>query len=429
MRALRDIETHEWPGNVAQLEERLEAAIERAIGEGVRAVESQHLFRSSPGTEAQTFQQATREFQRGWSPRSRGMPLERQRGGAATRSHPRASLQPDPGVRLEAGGILSVGPVRYGSFDPERAIAIDGNARVFEAVERETGRRVALKLRPAAALERTRLVREVQALRRLHHPGVARIVADGVEGDIAWIAMELVDGETLRVRMQRGWSAERLGPAWLPLFVQLCEALAHVHENGLAHGDLKPENVMIGRDGRPVLVDFGFAEYLVDPAGRAVLGAALRSAGTPAYMAPELLDGQQPDARSDLWSLGAILHELVTGRAPRRESALDDLGEVSATAPRDVIARLLANDPRERFGHALDVVAALGAGTGREFDTRVSFFAPGFHGRDAFLDWVVERVGRARRGKGTLGFVRGRAAWARRERSPKWSASRRPACA
>jgi tetratricopeptide (TPR) repeat protein len=266
---------------------------------------------------------------------------------------------------------------------------------------------VALKVRTFASQDRVRLMREVRALRRLHHPGVARLVAHGMDGDVAWIAMEYVDGETLRARDARGWAAVGRHPAWMPLFRRLCEALAHVHEHGIAHGDLKPENIVIAAGGQPVLVDFGFAARLADPVGRVLLGDTAGTAGTPAYMAPEQLAGHEPDVRTDLWSLGAILHELATGAPPRRGI---DSERSLAEAPlrvRDVLGRLLAPGPRDRFGHALDVLAALDAAELEPGPTPVPLFAPSFRGRDDFIDWAVGAVSASRAGRGTLACITG----------------------
>ena len=225
--------------------------------------------------------------------------------------------------------------------------------------------------------------------------------------------MELVEGETLRDWIERHWKQDDAADteACTALVTQLCEALAYAHDHGIVHGDLKPDNVVLRPNARPVLVDFGLARRIADPAGRAILGEATEAAGTPLYMAPEQLRGSAPDARSDLWALGAMLHEMLTGSPPTapacRAACADDVRSARSrtSALHAVAARLLAPDPRDRFGHALDVAAALGLGAATPAATRTSFFRPSFTGRDAVLDRLVGAVHAARRSAGALVFL------------------------
>ena len=191
---------------------------------------------------------------------------------------------------------------------------------VFEAEQPLTRRRVALKVVLAAidGAGRRRFERECEALARLDHPGIARLWSAGsTERGEPWLAMELIEGETLAQRLRdAAWPrAERLR-----CFVSLAEAVGAAHAAGIVHRDVKPANVLIDRDGAARVVDFGLAllQSGVDPTRVTRAGGAV---GTLAYASPEQLRGGDVDARGDVWSLGVMLHELLTGRPPFPEGS------------------------------------------------------------------------------------------------------------
>jgi len=186
--------------------------------------------------------------------------------------------------------------------------------------------------------------------------------------------------------------------------IALCDALAHVHAAGLVHCDLTPDNVLLRRDGRPVLVDFGLAARVSRGAGRDALATVERAAGTAPYMAPERICGEIVDARADLYALGCILHEIACGAppfvAPHTSGVLsrhlfDEPAPPSRRNPQvpawldDLVRGLLAKDPRDRIGSADDVAAALARGLGRPRIARgtgpVRMFRPRLAGRDQVL--------------------------------------------
>src|SRR4051812_46619671 len=238
---------------------------------------------------------------------------------------------PKPGSSGAAEGLdrgATVG--RYVVLD---RIGAGGMGVVYAAYDPELDRRVAIKLlRPdrfSSEAGRLRLLREAQALARLTHPNVVAVHDAGTFGDRVFVAMELVEGETLRQ-----WLGE--GPrSWrevLDRFLPAGRGLAAAHAAGLVHRDFKPENVLLGRDGRVRVVDFGLAKALADAAEEpAAEGAAAEDSGgalvtpltewgvvlgTPAYMAPEQLRGIAADARSDQFSFCVALYEALYGERP-----------------------------------------------------------------------------------------------------------------
>jgi len=194
-----------------------------------------------------------------------------------------------------------------------------GWGRVLAAEALRRGRGVALKLLPDAlngVPEHVgRFQREARLLAAVNHPNVITVHSVEEMDGRAFITMELVEGETL---------VQRIRPGGLPLeellavAIPLAEALAAAHANGIVHRDLKPANVMIGRDGRLKVVDFGIAkpDQTQAAAGQAPLTGAGLVLGTPAYMAPEQLQGESIDQRADIFALGVLLHELATGTRP-----------------------------------------------------------------------------------------------------------------
>ncbi len=199
---------------------------------------------------------------------------------------------------------VQIGPYTIGSRLGE------GGMGVVYRAESE-GRVVALKtVRPVQQGALPALRREITALAALRHPGVAPLVDHGVADGLPWLAMEWVQGPSLAKVLASGTGdlATRLS-----IVRHLCEALAYVHGEGLVHRDLKPSNVIVTEERAAVLVDFGLQERAT---GREVVGGAAPWSGTRVYMAPEQLRGELSDARSDLYALGCILYEAITGRRP-----------------------------------------------------------------------------------------------------------------
>jgi serine/threonine protein kinase/Tol biopolymer transport system component len=217
---------------------------------------------------------------------------------------------------------------RLGNYEVLRRIGAGGMGEVYLARDTRLGRQVALKLLPAAAVlhyDRVRrFMQEAQVVSALNHPNILTIHEVAQSGTMHYIVTEYVEGETLRERLQR--SPFRLREV-LEVAVQLADALAAAHRTGIIHRDVKPENIMIRRDRIVKLLDFGLAKLMEDLAelGSADAEAPTRQAirtnpgmvmGTAAYMSPEQARGLAVDVRTDVWSLGCVLYEMVAGRRP-----------------------------------------------------------------------------------------------------------------
>jgi tetratricopeptide (TPR) repeat protein len=260
--------------------------------------------------------------------------------------------QPEPGDVL-------------GRFELLRQVGHGGFGVVFEAQDRELRRRVALKLfRPGARAGRKELLaREAEAAAHLHHPNVVTLYDAGRWEGGPYLVFELLRGETLEKRLRRGPLPVREA---LRIAREVARALAHAHASGVVHRDLKPANVYLDEDGAVKVLDLGLA--LVSGAG------AAGNAGTPAYMAPEQWRGEPEDARSDVWSAGIILHEMLTGARPagvstggRAQAAGQPSGQVlrgpilpRAPEPvRRVVARALSADREARLADGAALLKAI----------------------------------------------------------------------
>jgi serine/threonine-protein kinase len=234
-------------------------------------------------------------------------------------------------------------------FEVGRFLGGGGMGVVFEGRDR-FGRRVALKFRRRGVLRReearARLLREAQAMAQIRHRNVVSLVEVGVAGDEVFIAMELVDGGTLRDWMQepREWREV------IDRFIGFGRGLARVHARGIVHRDVNPSNVFLDRDGTPKLGDFGLAvaaDDLVDDTGLVV--------GTPGYLAPEQIGGGRADARSDQYAFCVSLYEALGGRRP-----VDPASELAAPrALREILVRGLAARPSARFPALTSLLSAL----------------------------------------------------------------------
>jgi len=252
-----------------------------------------------------------------------------------------------------------------------------GMGEVYLAEDPRLGRKVALKVLPAgfAADEeaKRRFLHEARAASNLNHPNIVTIYDIGAAAGRDFIAMEYIEGESLRASLAAGRPELKRALEWI---AQAASALAAAHDAALVHRDIKPENLMVNRAGQIKVLDFGLAKLIGkhppgdDAAtltdGRTRPGALV---GTAAYMSPEQAEGRPLDSRTDIFSLGLVLYEAVTGRrAFQGKTALDTLHAIVHNQPRpaaelnpglpaeasDILDKALAKDPLERYRHAGD---------------------------------------------------------------------------
>jgi hypothetical protein len=287
---------------------------------------------------------------------------------------------------------------RLGPYEILSPLGAGGMGEVYRAKDTRLGRDVAVKVLPTHLSDqpeiRARFEREAKTVSSLNHPHICMLFDVGKEADVDYLVMELIEGDTLEARLARGPLAP---PEALRLGAQIADALDRAHRAGVVHRDLKPGNVMLTRSGAK-LMDFGLARATGlgsgPPPGSSfvtvphspTMGRALTAEGTILgtfqYMAPEQLEGNEADARSDIWALGCVLYEMFTGRrafegrsqasliaailerepAPVGERPSDagvPAGSTARTAPPHGIERLirncLAKDPEERIQTAHDV--------------------------------------------------------------------------
>jgi Tol biopolymer transport system component len=277
--------------------------------------------------------------------------------------------------------------VRLGPYEITGPIGAGGMGEVYKARDPRLGRDVAVKiLPPAFSTDRERLSRfeqEARAAAALNHPNILAVHDIGTHDNSSYIVSELLEGETLRERLNGGALPVRKA---IEYAVQIAHGLAAAHDKGITHRDLKPENVFITIDSRVKILDFGLAKLtqaesplagvsdLPTTPPNTVPGVVL---GTIGYMAPEQVRGQQADHRSDIFAFGAILYEMLSGqRAFRGETAVDTMSAILAKDPPDlpadrhippalgrIVDRCLEKSPAARFKSADDLAFALEAST------------------------------------------------------------------
>ncbi len=382
---------------------------------------------------------------------------------------------------------------RIGPYSIIDILGRGGMGVVYRAEHAETGSVVALKTVQVRNLSQVSSIRrEIRALARINHPGVVRIIDEGIQGEIPWYAMEFLEGITLRkyctgyiwretadasraldepeldqrddAIISSHWWRQVFGttkdgeeiqnldvqvndvpqvqkcngerttaaggalPAVLNLVHRLCRTLSYLHGEGMIHGDLKPDNIMVCRDGMPIIMDFGLVTHLWGDVSREQLAVDGISGGTVMYIAPEKILGDLVDARADLYSLGCMLYKLVTGRLPfsghtpgqvikaQLEYIPVSPSELVDDVPEELdrlILQLLTKNPKDRLSHSDDVsrvLIDLGAQADDWKDSpkpRPYLYRPRFAGRDKEIRKIEEQLDQLQSGKGSLVLIGG----------------------
>jgi eukaryotic-like serine/threonine-protein kinase len=274
---------------------------------------------------------------------------------------------------------------RLGPYEIVSSIGAGGMGEVYRAHDSRLGRDVAVKVLPeAVSADAERLARfeqEARAVAALNHPNILSVFDIGEERGTRYLVSELLEGETLRTRLSGDVVPIR---RVLEYALQVSQGLAAAHGKGIVHRDLKPENIFISKDGRAKILDFGLAKQnaFAATADGATMSAMPQTTpgmmlGTIGYMSPEQVRGRTADHRSDIFSFGAVLHEMLSGERPfRRDTSADTVTailkeeppELVSTATRPIppgveriVRRCLEKDPEQRFQSARDLAFALEA--------------------------------------------------------------------
>jgi len=265
-----------------------------------------------------------------------------------------AGLAPrrDPG-RWQPPGVEELQGV-FPNLEIISLLGVGGMGAVYKARQTNLDRLVALKLLAGSHAHEPgfdeRFAREARTLARLDHPAIVAIHDFGTVADRPYLVMQLIDGSNLRQVMATGALS---GAEVLRLIPQLCSALAHAHGAGVVHRDLKPENILIDGRGNVHIADFGLAKLNQSGSDLTGTGDVL---GTAHYMAPEqLVAASQVDHRADLYALGVIIYEMLTGGLPRGRFEPPSHSSAVSAAMDDVVMRTLERDPARRFGTATEL--------------------------------------------------------------------------
>ncbi len=266
--------------------------------------------------------------------------------------------------------------LKFGRYAVSHELGRGGMGIVYEATDPQIGRRLAIKIinfqsftsaEESTAL-RERLFREARSAGALSHPGIVVIYDVGEDNQMAYIAMELVDGPSLHQMLASG---QRLDPAQaLDILRQAAAALDHAHQSGIVHRDIKPANIMLHQKNQVKIADFGIAKITFEPK-YTMTGTSM---GTPDYMSPEQIEAQPTDGRSDQFSLAVVAYELLTGVTPFHAGSFAAIVHRIVAGPRpsasaanpalppgvdEVLRRAMAQLPAERYGTCAEFVGAL----------------------------------------------------------------------
>jgi eukaryotic-like serine/threonine-protein kinase len=269
--------------------------------------------------------------------------------------------------------MLQIGD-QFDRFQILGHLAQGGMSDIYRAYDVVGKAEVTLKIPDQSMLgdpgQYERFQRELDVTNTLRHPAILRGLGSGNYNRTPFLATEFVDGKSLRVLIDE--EAPMYPERAVTLFRKIAEGVAYCHENDVVHRDLKPENIIVRNDGQPVIIDFGLA--LTKTSHRVTYANLSATAGTPDYMAPEQIEGQRGDRRTDLYALGIILYEMLAGRTPYAgDNSLAVMAQALRSAPprldraspgvspqlAAIVARCLLRKPDDRYDDIEALVAAL----------------------------------------------------------------------
>jgi tRNA A-37 threonylcarbamoyl transferase component Bud32 len=273
----------------------------------------------------------------------------------------RQGLRSQVSTEQSPGRVVPPDPAKLAGLFPQieilELIGHGGMGAVYKARQTKLDRLVALKILTSEAARgpafAERFTREARALARVNHPNIVAIHDFGDADGLYYFVMEYVDGANLRQVLQAGTLSPHEALAIIP---QVCDALQFAHEEGVVHRDIKPENILVDRKGRVKIADFGLAKMIQPAAGAYTLTVPGEVMGTPAYMAPEQIEKpREVDHRADIFSLGVVFYEMLTGELPLGRFAPPSRKVKIDVRLDDVVLRTLEKEPELRYQQASDV--------------------------------------------------------------------------
>jgi serine/threonine protein kinase len=280
-------------------------------------------------------------------------------------------LDPDPDATIAAAGPRPSQPAAqvelplpeeltdllpHGNYSVEGFLGQGGMGAVYQGTQVRLQRHVAIKIMRRDSGKdydfEERFRREALAMAKLNHPNIVSVIDFGEAGpDYLYIVMELVDGADMMDVIRTGTMTQEMALTLLP---QICDALQFAHQHGIVHRDIKPSNIMLTRDGRVKMCDFGLAKrYDADSGFRTQTGTGM---GTPDYAAPEQFDpSAQIDHRADIYALGVMIYQMITGQLPRGVWKAPSLRSECAPQWDSIVSRAMQSDPADRYQQASEV--------------------------------------------------------------------------
>ena len=270
------------------------------------------------------------------------------------------------------GKMLQIGD-QFENYQIQAYMTQGGMSDIYRAFDLVHHREVVIKIPDQSMLgdpaQFERFQRELEVMKTLDHPAILKGLGSGKYNRIPYLVTEFVDGQSLRTLIET--SSPLPSDQVIPLIRKIADGMAYCHKNDVIHRDLKPENVLITHDGQPVIMDFGLA--LTKGSHRVTYSNLSATMGTPDYMAPEQIEGQRGDQRTDIYALGTIMYELLTGKLPFTgdNNMVIMAQHLNGTAPRidrvnssippqlaAIVATCLARNPDDRYADMTALIRA-----------------------------------------------------------------------